>query len=593
VSRPSSPQEIIRFGDFDVDLRSCELRKHGMRIKLQVQPFQVLKTLLEHPGVVVTREELQKGIWPADMFVDFDQGLNNAVKKLREALGDDAEKPRFIETLSKRGYRFIASVEELGNGERTPAGPPAPVTVDSIAVLPFTSMTADSEDEFFADGMTEEIINSLAQIEQLRVVARTSAFSFKGKYIYVRAVGKRLNVRTVLLGSVRRAGNELRITAQLVNAEDGYHLWSERYDREMKDIFDIQDEIARSIVERLKVTLAANPQEPLVRAGTNNVEAYQLYLKGRSLLPRRGPAMAYVECFERAVKLDPRYAQAWAGLADSYTVLGYTGLTCPEASMPKAMEAARRAVTLDPLLAETHSALAMASLMGAWDKTEAEREFLRALELNPRYIQARVWYAMYYLMFSEGRMAEAIAQAKLALDSDPLSSYTQTMYGFICGYGGEYAQALESARRAVELDSESYLARFALAEVLRVTGKFEESVVTGELALALSGRHAWAMFFLALAFADSGKPAEADALYAEMLARARRQYLSPTALAVVAAAAAREKEAISHARDAFKIRDPECLFVFSRHGRIATRLYEYPTFREIVAAAGRGDWWGA
>ena len=192
----------------------------------------------------------------------------------------------------------------------------------------------------------------------------------------------------------------------------------------------------------------------------------------------------------------------------------------------------------------------MASLMGAWDKTEAEREFLRALELNPRYIQARVWYAMYYLMFSEGRMAEA----KLALDSDPLSNYAQTMYGFICGYGGEYAQALESARRAVEFDPESYLARFALAEVLRVTGKFEESVVTAELALALSGRHAWAMFFLALAFADSGKPAEADALCAEMLARARRQYLSPAALAVVAAAAGREKEAIIHARDAFKIR---------------------------------------
>lgn len=300
--------------------------------------------------------------------------------------------------------------------------------------------------------------------------------------------------------------------------------------------------------------------------------------------------MAYVECFERAVKLDPRYAQAWAGLADSYTVLGYSGLTCPESSMPKALEAARRAVTLNPLLAETHNALAMASLMGAWDKTEAEREFLRALELNPRYIQARDWYAMYYLMFSEGRMAEAIAEAKLALESDPLSSYAHTMYGFICGYGGEYVQALHSARRAVELDSESYLARFALAEVLRITGKFEESVATGELALAMSGRHAWAMFFLALTFADCGKPAEADALYGEMLARARRQYLSPAALAVVAAAATREDEAINHARDAFNIRDPECLFVFSRHGRIADRLYAYPRFRRTVARYGRSDW---
>jgi len=228
--------------------------------------------------------------------------------------------------------------------------------------------------------------------------------------------------------------------------------------------------------------------------------------------------------------------------------------------------------------------------MGSWNKVEAEREFLRALELNPRYIQARDWYALYYLMFSEGRMVEAMAEAKLALESDPLSSYAHTMYGFICGYAGEYARAVEAARRALELDSESYLARFALQEVLRVTGAFEESVATGEVALAVSGRHAWAMMFLALTLADWGKSADVDAVYAEMLARSRRQYVPPAPLALVAAAASRENEAIRHAQEALEIRDPECQFLFSRHARLADRLYAYPRFREIVALVGRSEW---
>ena len=591
MSPHSSSQAIIRFGDFLVDLHSGELRKHGMRVKLQVQPFQLLQILLEHAGEVVTREELQKRIWPADTFVDLDQGLNNTVKRLREALSDDAEEPRFIETLSKRGYRFISPVEELAKGVRTLAAPAAAVTVDSIVVLPFTSISADPEDEFFADGMTEEIINALAQIPQLHVVARSSAFSFKGKQIDPRVVGEQLNVRTVLEGSVRRADNRLRITIQLVNAADGYHLWSERYDREMKDIFDVQDEIARSTAERLKVTLEGGGRERLVKAGTKNLEAYQLYVKGRVLLARRGPANPYMGCFEQAVKLDPNYAQAWAGLADSYTVVGYSGLAHPRTCMPKGMEAARRAVALDPSLAEGHSALAMACLMGAWDRAEAERGFLRALELNPRYIQARDWYALFYLMLSEGRSTEAMAEAKRALESDPLSSYAHLMYGFICGCAGQCVLALQPSQRAVELDSESYLARYVLQTVLYLSGRFEESLGVGESALAMSGRHAWSMATLALTFADNGKPVDADAVYAEMLARARHQYVPPASLVLAAGAASRENEVIRHANEALEIRDPHCLFFFTRHfPAITARLYAYPRFREIIASMGRADW---
>lgn len=539
----------------------------------------------------MSREELQKKIWSADTFVDFNQGLNNAVKKLREALADDAEKPRYIETLSKRGYRFIGVVQEPANTSRALVGPPSKVAVDSIVVLPFTSMSADPADEFFADGMTEEIINALAQIDQLHVVARTSAFSFKGKYIDVRSVGKKLNVRTVLLGSVRRAGNELRITAQLVNAEDGYHLWSDRFDREVKDIFEIQDEITRNIVERLRITLKAGDRLTLVTAEANTLESYQLYVRGRELLYRRGGVISRAaECFEREVALDPDYALAWAGLADSQTVLGYYGFARPEANTPKALEAAHRAVELGPSLAEAHNALAMASLMCAWDGPTAEQEFLHAIELNPSYTQARDWYALFYLQFSEGRLADGMQQAKLALKADPLSSYAHAVYGLTCANAGKKVEAVQACRRAVELDSESFVAQMLLQLVLHIDGKLEESVEAGECALAMSGRLAWSLAFLAVTYGKWGKTEQADALYSEMLARARRQYVPAAQLALSAAAASREIDALHHASEAFAVRDPDCEFFFSRHLPFTAPLYTYPRFRELLVRNGRSNW---
>src|SRR5215469_8712338 len=226
----SAPGELrpIRFGAFELDVDAGELRKQGLKIRLQEQPLQILQMLLETPGRLVTREELRTALWPSNSYVDFDQGLNRAINKLREALGDSAESPRFVETLAKRGYRFIGDLRTHSK------------TGDSIVVLPFVNMSPDSENEYFADGITEEIVNAVAHIRDLHVVARSSAFSFKGKHVDPRIVGEQLNVRTVLEGSVRRADNQLRITVQLVSAADGFHLWSERYDREMKDVFAIQ-----------------------------------------------------------------------------------------------------------------------------------------------------------------------------------------------------------------------------------------------------------------------------------------------------------------------------------------------------------------
>lgn len=577
-----SSRPLIRFGGFELDLESRELHKQGVKVRLQEQPFQILQVLLEQPGRVVTREELQRRIWPSDTFVDFDRGLYNAVKKLRESLDDSAESPHFIETLSRRGYRFIAEVTKSG-GRAAQA---------SIAVLPFINMSADAENEFFADGITEEITNVLSQIEGLHVAARSSSFFFKGKHAEMRQIGEQLNVRTVLEGSVRKVRGCLRITAQLVNVADGYHLWSERYDREITDVFAIQDEIARSIAGRLRITLEGVANEGLVKAGTKNVEAYQLYLKGRALLYRRGRALRMaVDCFEQAVKLDPDYALAWAGLADAYTTMGYYGLARPEASMPKALGAARRALALDQSLAEAHNALAIASLAGAWDTAQAEREFLHALKLNPRYTQARGWYAFNYLQLSAGRLEDGVVQAKLAVECDPLSSYANAVYCMTCAVSGHYVESLELARRAVELDSESFLAWLGVQGALYLGGKFEESAAAGEMALAMSGRHPWSLAILAVTLADWSKPADADAIYAEMLARACRQYMSPTVMAIAACAAGRGDEAIRHANEAFEIRDPACAFLFSRHFVIwAARLYAYPRFREIVARMGRSNW---
>src|SRR5215472_11360066 len=561
--------KTIRFDAFELDVRAGELRKDGVRIKLQDQPLHILEVLLERRGDVVTRDELQQRLWPSDTFVDFEHGLYNAIKRVREALGDCAEKPRFIETLSKRGYRFIGTVK---HPETVAASVPA--AADSIAVLPFVNLSSDRENEFFADGITEEIINALAQIGQLRVVARSSAFSFKGKHIDPRAVGQQLSVRKILEGSVRRADNRLRITAQLIDVENGYHLWSERYDREMKDVFEIQDEIARSIAERLKITSAGIDEGRLVKAGTQNVEAYQLYAKGRALLYRRGGAiLRAVQCFERTVAIDSDYALAWAGLADSYTTLGYYGLARPDASMPKGMEAARRAVALDQSLAEAHNALAMASLMGTWDKAQAEREFLQAIKLNPTYIQARDWYGLFYLQLAEGRLDEGAEEAKLALVSDPLSSYAHAIFGLTCVLAGREAEGIQISRRAVELDPDSYLARIILQVVLHVGGKFEESVTVGESALAMSGRHSWSMATLAVCLADLGKRAEADAVFEEMLARGRRQYVPPAMLALAASGAGLEDEAIALAREAYEVRDPHCQFFLSRHFYLSRRLY--------------------
>src|SRR5499425_2329684 len=577
-------QKGPKVGSWIVDPSLNSMSCEGRTVRLEPKVMEVLLCLAQHPGETLSKEQLFQAVWPNIIVTD--DVLKRCIAELRRAFDDDARNPHTIETISKRGYRLVASVSALAAA----TAPPESAVSDSIAVLPFANVSADPENEYFADGITEEIIDALAQIQGLRVVARSSAFSFKGKHIDLRIVGEQLKVRTVLEGSVRRADNRLRITAQLVCTADGYHLWSERYDRELADVFALQEEIAQAIAQRLEIAFPWHGK-PLVKTGTPNLEAYQSYLKGRALLYKRGPAIPRaLACCRRAVELDPTYALAWAALANSYTLLCWYGFADPQEFMPKATEAARRAVALDPSLAEAHCALALISLLHSWDRAEAEREFARAIQLNPKDIQTLYWYGFYYLQLSEGRLTEGMEQGKLALASDPLSGTAHAMYALTCSIAGKKAESLEVSRRAVQLDSESFLANWTLQLVLLSSGQFEASVAAGESALAMSGRHPWSMAWLAVALADWGKTDEAEALYFEMQARARREYVAPTSLAIAASAAAREDEMIRYAREACEIHDPSCATFFSRYFPLSARLYRYPRFREIIAQMGRSDW---
>jgi len=507
--------------------------------------------------------------------------INKSLEKDRNLRYQHASEIRADLQRLKRNTESGRSMASTG-GE-SGAGKSASGRLSSIAVLPFTNLSSDPADDYFSDGISEEIINALAKLEGLRVAARTSSFSFKGRAIEITEIARKLGVSTVLEGSVRKAGHRIRITAQLVNVADGFHLWSERYDREMEDIFAVQDEIARSIADRLKVTLKGD-HEPVVKAGTENLEAYQLYLKGRALLYQRGRGLPRArECFERAVALDSQYALAWTGLADVHRLLVWYGFARPQASFSHSREASARAVALDPSLAEAHTALAQTCLFCDWDWSGAEREFLRALELNPRYVLALGWYGIWFLQAVAGKFEEGIAQAKQAVEFDPLSSYVTAHLAWAYAFAGRSAEGLPVAQRALELDPDTILAHLALAYILYFQGRFEESVAIADVALGMFGRNPLFMAFLALAYADWGKPAEAKAIHSELVARAVWGYVSPAVLATSAAAVGERDEAIRYAREAYSIRDPQ-LTTLGRHWPGTKRLREDSRFTEILAS---------
>ncbi len=433
------------------------------------------------------------------------------------------------------------------------AMPAAPDT--SLAVLPFRNMSADPENEYFSDGITEEIMNVLSRVDGLRVAARTSTFAFKERREDLREIADRLNVGTILEGSVRKSGDRIRITVQLTDARSGYQLWSERYDRELTDVFAVQDEIAGAVAERLRVTLSGDGA-PRGRSRAANAEAYDLYLKGRVLLWRRGRSLLEaIPVFEKALELEPDNAEATALLSSAFRLLAVYGLRSPADVMPVARETVRKALALDPDLPDAYTTQAAVALAWDYNEEEAFRAWTRALELDPRHTQARCERASWGISFQAGRFDEGIAEIRKALADDPLNSWAAGMLSINLAAAGKLPEAVDTAHHAAELDSDSFLARWILIQSLNWAGRHEEALSLVEPVLLMSGRNPWALAPVAVARGGLGDRDGADAIFRELTARARVEYVQTFWVATAAAAAGHMNDAMALAVKAVDERD--------------------------------------
>ncbi|UCG53272.1 MAG: protein kinase [Candidatus Latescibacterota bacterium] len=404
----------------------------------------------------------------------------------------------------------------------------------SIAVLPFADVSYKKDQEHLCDGIAEEITNALAKVEGLHVVARTSAFSFKDTNEDIREIGKKLNVATLLEGSVRKAGDKLRITAQLIDADDGYHLWSERYDREMEDVFTIQDDITLAIVNKLKVTLLGEEKAVLVKRYTEDVEAYNLYLKGRYFWNRRTETgyLKGLEYFRQATDQDPAYALAYAGIADCYDLLGWYGYLSPQEAFPRARKAAQKSLELDDTLAEAHASLGWISANYNWDWENAEKQYKRALELNPCYATGHQWYSE--LLMYVGRHDESIAEAKRALELDPLSLIINNDLGQVFYFARRYDEAIKQLRKTLEMDPGFVISHFFLAFAYAQKSMYEEALNTIQNAMELAGEgDSLILSQLGVIYSLSGKEEDAIKVLAALQELSERKYVSPFCVALI------------------------------------------------------------
>ncbi|MGB8591767.1 MAG: winged helix-turn-helix domain-containing protein [Candidatus Acidiferrales bacterium] len=564
ATESSARARIVRFGTFEADLNTRELRKSGIRIKIHGQPFEVLAMLLERPGESVPREELQQRLWPTDTFVDFDHGVNTAINRLREALGDSAENPRFIETVPRHGYRFIGPVEspvaapagstdiraEASSSGESAAGAvaasrvsgrrakilavalvvavallaalssnrvrerlfgrPSPPRIQSLAVLPLVNLSGNPDQDYFADGMTEALITDLGKIGALRVISRTSVMQYKDTKRPLPEIARELNVDALVEGTVTRSGNHLRITANLLQASPEKHLWAESYESEVGDILTVQEEVAQAVAHEIQVKLTPEEQRLLGDARPVNPQAHDDYLRGRYLCnndTREGLDKAF-PYFQRAIEEAPDDPLAYAGLADCYALWAwagdyFAGDPTPKETMPKARDAAIKALQLDDGLAEAHASLAQVEMILDWNWPGAEREFKRAIELNPNYSPARLWYAHY--LVATGRPDESIAEARRSVELDPFSEITVDFAGWVFYLARHYDLTLEESRKSVELFPEFAWAHNHLSLVYEETGRIGDSVQEDMKAEQLFGMSADRLTELSKAYQQSGE----------------------------------------------------------------------------------------
>ena len=488
------------------------------------------------------------------------------------------------------GQRFPTMerfVDALSAPTQTPGFEPGADV--SVAVLPFANMSPDPENEYFGDGMAEEIINALAKVPGLRVAARTSAFAFKGKNHDLRAVGDKLNVSAVLEGSVRRAGNRVRITTQLVNVHDGYQLWSDRYDRELVDIFAIQDEIATAIASHLAVTLRGRDAGVLVRPSTSNLEAYELYLKARSLMKERGSALLEaIELLERAVSLDPEFAPAQAYLAHALILSSFWGMSVPEHVNARAKWAAAAALEHHATLVAAHTASALVATCIDFDPDRATEAWNRAVAIDPSDPEARTMRAAFDVCYTRGAFDDAVSEVRSVIERDPLSALAHSQLSVILTFGGHFDQAMVEAKRARELDANSFFAVWSEVNAASFGGDAAEMVTRIPALLPRYGRHPWLMMGLTGAYARLGRMDDANAVYEELVARSRNEYVQASVLASTADWAGRRREALELVRRAVEMRDP-LLAAFARFSPPMGALKTAPELPGILAGLRRNS----
>jgi serine/threonine protein kinase/Tfp pilus assembly protein PilF len=428
-------------------------------------------------------------------------------------------------------------------------------TQPSVAVLPFTNLSPDKEQEYFCDGMAEEIINALTQVEGLRVVARTSAFSFRGREIDIREIGRKLNVETLLEGSVRKAGNRLRITAQLVNVADGYHLWSERFDRDLADVFAIQDEISLAIVDKLKVKLLKEEKARLVKRYTDDPEAYSLYLKGRYFWYRRyeGGLQKGVEYFQQAIDQDPLYALAYAGIADCYNQFGLWGFLHPKEAYPKAKVACAKALEIDDTLAEAYASLGWIKMFYDWDWAEAEKAYKRAIELNPNYATVHYYYGLY--LGAVGRGIEAIAEAKKGVELDPLNLVHNAVFGFVFYMQRRYDEAIEQLHKTLEMDPNFAVTCLFLGLSYMGKERWEEAIASLNKFASLWQGIPFPIGFLGFAYGMSEQKDKATSMLDQLSKLSQQRYVSSLYRALIYTGLGKKDQALEYLNKAYDERE--------------------------------------
>ncbi len=593
--RPSSSvPSTLRFGVFELDPRAGELRKKGMKIRLQGQPVEILAILLERPGETITREELKKKLWPADTFVDFEQGLNNAINRLRAALDDDAESPRFIETLPRHGYRFIGSVNGSGQAPGEEAnttrsagalirlfaiGALAILTVaavlvglnvrgwhdrlfnrspkpqiQALAVLPLTNLSGDPEQEYFADGMTESLITELGKISSPRVISRQSVMQYKSSKKSLQEIAGELKVDAVLEGTVVRSGDRMRVTIHLSQALPERQLWAQEYNRSIRDALSLQNEIARAVIDEIQVKLTPEERTRLSVSRSVNPEAQDNYLHGLYFSPPNRfnelSSRKAIAHFKKAIEQDPAFAPAYAELAMVYFWLGNPEQGGPSAkeTMPQAKAAVTRALQLDPSLARAHLALGLILLNSEWDWSGAEHQYRLALQLNPNCADCHFSYGA--LLAGLGRKDEAIAQTNQAIELDPLSSWYRNWLAAIAFFSREYDLSLKLAENL----GDEWAFSLALPYVQKKM--YPEAIANFEKSMARTGRQTDTLGILAQVYGLAGRKSETRKIIRELKERSRHHYVFPSVFANAYLGLDDKERALTYFEQAYEEQDP-------------------------------------